>query len=212
MGITTGQSHALMQALACNVDWDKLDPDAMQSIIEHAKQAEITEFLQNGARLVVGRPILTIDRSTPFDPAMVIGDGWSIWRGPADGGGLNGEEQECKASLACTSIDLTKTALINCRRDCGQERLQGEVFLRRVRNGWSPVLDAKIGQTLFENSYFIPESWKKTPVYFMGTELRAASGSRCVLCLCWNGTRWDRYYYWLGHDFNSSHSAVVGGK
>ncbi len=200
-----------MQALACNVDWDKLDPDAMQSIIEHAKQAEITAFLQNGARLVVGT-ILPIDRSTPFDPATFMGKGWSIWRGPADGGGLNGEEQECQASLACTSIDRTQIALVNCRRGCGQECLQGEVFLRKVRTGWSPVLDAKIGQTLYENPQFIPEDWKGQSVFFMGTELRDPNGYRCVLYLYWSGARWDWRYRWIGSTFNSDSPAAVGGK
>ena len=38
--------------------------------------------------------ILRIDRSKPsFNPATFIGAGWSMWRGPINGNGLDGEEE-----------------------------------------------------------------------------------------------------------------------
>ena len=198
-----------MQALACNVDWDKLDSAAVQSIIEHAKQAEITEFLLNGARLGGGGSILTIDRSTPFDPATFIGDGWSIWRGPVNGNGLGGAEQQCKKSLALTEVNIAKIRLKTCLE--GKEMdVRGDRFLRRLKRGTILLLDAKIGQTLLENPNCIPEDWKKTPVYFMGTELRAPNGNRCVLYLYWIGTRWLSRGHSLGDSIDSFQPAAVG--
>lgn len=49
--------------------------------------------------------ILFIDRSIPFNPAKFIGAGWTIWRGPADGDGLSGEEDHDERSLAIMEID-----------------------------------------------------------------------------------------------------------
>jgi len=52
--VNTKQSHAILQALASNVDWDVLDGDNLQQqVINNPKEAgaHFTIFLKNGARL-----------------------------------------------------------------------------------------------------------------------------------------------------------------
>ncbi len=209
--ISIGQSHNLISILANNVDWKTVDGEVAQRIIDDPRGAgaRFTAFLQNGARLIVGGTI-SIDRTTPFNPAKFMSTGCSIWRGPAYGNGLEGEEQQCKESLALTEVAIANITLKTCLE--GEETpVHGEEFLRRLKRGPSLLLDAKIGQTLLENPRLIPESWKGTHISLMGTELRHPNGNRCVLYLYWNDGLWGRGYYLLNHNFNSLSPAAVLG-
>ena len=135
---------------------------------------------------------LFIDRTTPFNPAQFLGDGWSIWRGPAAGDGISGEEEQDERSLNLTQLDLSKIQLVTFLRNGEEECIRGEERLRRLEETGSVRLDAQIFQALWENKQFIPEDWKKktgdcvTYIFFDGTTLRSQGGSRYVICLYWN--------------------------
>lgn len=159
--------------------------------------------------------ILRIDRSTPFNPAEFIREGWSIWKGPLYAGGSYGfcgdEEQR---SLALTEVDLSKIQLVTTFF-YGQNCIRGKDKLRRLKESGHIRLDAKVFQTLWENKEKIPESWKEktdgniTCVFFDGTILRDPNDCCEVLGLYWDGGEWRRRLRWLGDDWYSRYPSAV---
>jgi hypothetical protein len=95
-----------MGVLGNNADWSQIPSDVAQGIINNpiGSGREFTRFLLARAKFHAGSSILEIDRSTPFNPAKFLGEGWSIWRGPADGDGLSGDEEQDQKSLALTDM------------------------------------------------------------------------------------------------------------
>jgi hypothetical protein len=82
-----------------------------------------------------------------FNPETLLGKGWSIWRGPADGDGLQGEEQQDSRSLALQEVDLSQVLFeTNLKPD--EFRIVGEEKLRRLKEKGVIRLDARIGQAL----------------------------------------------------------------
>ena len=210
--ITRDQSHAIMAALATNADWDSIDFDAaglqdrvMRDMVAAGRQ--FTAFLKNGARVIVGEPkIIPIDRSIPFNPAAFIGNGWSIWRGPADGNGLKGVKDQDERSLALTQINLADIQLVTCLKGA-ETVVKGEEKQCRLKVDGRVRLDAKVFQTFWENQALIPERFKEKVngniqfTYFDGTVLRDPGGHRYVLYLCWDGGAWSWDVDWLGNDW-----------
>ena len=158
-----------------------------------------------------GRTHLRINRTKPFDSVHFIGEGWSIWRGPMDREGLDGEEQQCGESLALTEVDIAKVARKTCL-DTDETYVIGEELLLRLKNDKALLFDAEVCKTLYENQHLIPDSWKGKCIYFFGTELRSRNGDRCVLCLCWYDARWRVDYCWLDLSFDSRDCVAVGGE
>src|ERR1700682_1671988 len=91
--------------------------------------------------------ILTIDRTTPFRPAVFLGEGWTI------------EEQDNR-SLVLTEVDLSKVRF-ETMLESGEEYLTGEEKQNRLKKAGHIRLDAKFFQTLWEDKTKIPESWKE---------------------------------------------------
>lgn len=203
--IGIGQSHAAISALTANTQWDALDCDILQRVIDDPCEAgkHFTVFLKNGGRVIVGEPkIIPIDRSKRFNPAKFIDEGWKI-------------EEEDERSLALTEIDLTAVRFESMLKD-GENRVQGEEKLARLKTAGHIRLDARIFQTLWENQHLIPARWKEqtngntTYLFFDGTILRSPRGFRCVRCLYWSGGQWHWLYSWLGNDWGvNSPSAVL---
>jgi hypothetical protein len=195
--VSIEQSHAVIQALVNNVDWNVLDGDALQQqIINKPKEAgaQFTTFLKNGAYVIIGEPkIISIDRTKLFDPATFIGQGWTI------------EEQD-ERSLALTEVDLTKVKFETCLQK-GETSIQGEKKLKRLKQMGNICLDAGVFMTLWQNQNLIPERWKEktngntTFIYFDGTILRGPDGFRYVLCLYWLDDRWHWRCRRLGDDW-----------
>lgn len=215
--ITIGQSHTAMSVLALNTNWDALDSETLQQVINDPRRvgAEFTAFLKNGGRVIVGEPkVVPIDRSKPFDPATFIGRGWTIWKGPANGDGLSGDEEQDTRSLVLTEVDLTDVrfkAMLEGR----ETSVKGETKLERLKKAGHIRLDAKVFQTLWENQILIPERWKEktngdiTYIFFDGTVLRDSVGNRCVLCLFWNDGAWLWSVRWLGSGFSADDPSAV---
>lgn len=145
--------------------------------------------------------VISIDRTTPFDPVAFAGEGWSI-------------VEEDERSLKISEIDLTKISLKTKLKD-GEDFIVGEENLKRFINSDDIRLDAKVLQTLLENKHLIPDSWKnkingETPcIYFYGTILREDTGKRYVMCLMWhdNDNEWTWWSEWLDvrwHDHDPS--------
>lgn len=146
--------------------------------------------------------IIPIDRTVPFDPVKLLGQGWKI------------EEQD-ERSLALTQVNLADVRLEHMLKK-GEDRITGEEKLKRLKKANSIRLDAKVFQTLWENQSLIPETWKQktkgntTYVFFDGTVLRCPDGLRCVLYLYWRGGQWYwRYVHWLGVGWGADHPSAV---
>lgn len=153
--------------------------------------------------------IVRIDRSQPFNPAAFIGQGWTIWRGPANGDGLTGQEDQDNRSLALTEIDLTKVQLVTMLKP-NETSIKGDEKFKRLKRAKHICLDAKAFQTLWENQDRIPEEWKGKYIFFDGTVLRNPDGYRCVLYLYFGGGRWHWNCHWLDNDwYSDSPSAVL---
>ena len=201
--------------------WDQVDGDIFQKMMEDKDGqlgSQFTLFLKNGGKVIIGEPrIIRIDRSTPFDPSKFIGEGWTIWRGPTDGDGLTGEEDQDPRSLALTELDITRIQFKDMLKS-GESYVNGEEKQKRLAQAGHICLDARIFQTMWENQHLIPAIYKE-PIggntrctYFDGTKLRSPGGDRCVLSLYWNGGRWRWGYSWLDRDWRGRSPSVVLGK
>jgi hypothetical protein len=204
--IAIGQSLNLFSVFANNADWDNLDSDTIQKIINDPRQAgqQFTAFLRNGGKVVVGEPKVVAINRNRFNPKKFIGDDWSI----------QSDETDAR-SIALTELDLTKVQHVTMLKD-GETYVKGEEKLKRLKASDYIRLDADIFLTLWENQHLIPESWKEKVngntryIFFDGTVLRRSDGSRCVLYLFWPGGQWGWGVYWLGFDwYGGSPSAVL---
>lgn len=203
--IAIGQSLNLFSVLANNADWDNLDGDTIQRIINDPRQAgqQFTAFLRNGGKVIVGEPKVVAINRNRFNPKKFIGAGWSI---------LNDETDA--RSIALTELDLAKVQHVTMLKD-GETYVKGEEKLKRLRASDYIRLDADIFLTLWENQHLIPESWKEKVngntryIYFDGTVLRDSDGCRFVLYLCWRGGRWNWRVDWLDYDWLGSGPSAV---
>ncbi len=203
--IAIGQSLNLFSVFANNADWDNLDSDTIQKIINDPRQAgqQFTAFLRNGGKVIVGEPKVVAINRNRFNPKKFIGDGWSI---------LNDETDA--RSIALTELDLTKVQHVTMLKD-GETYVKGEEKLKRLKASDYIRLDADIFLTLWENQHLIPESWKEKVngntryIFFDGTVLRNSGGSRYVLYLYWDDGQWSWDVDWLGFDWDDDYPSAV---
>lgn len=215
--ITGGQARSLIASFSVDTPWDEISTD-IQPFIElpPMERGELfAAFVRNGCRLIVGDPkVITVDRSTPFNPAEFIGTGWSFWRGPADGDGLEGEPEQDSRSLALTEVDVSKILLeaqLKARETytTGEERLKRLVAAGRIR------LDLGVFKTLWDNKTLIPARFKEmtggntTYIFFDGQVLRGPYGGRCTLDLYWHDGEWRWHCHWLGGDRYANRPSAV---
>lgn len=72
------------------------------------------------------------------------------------------------------------------------------------------VYGAQLLDFYLEHPDLIPEDWKKKGyIFFWGTIYFDDRGYLYVRCLCWNGTRWVSFYFWLGSGWDGSDPAAV---
>lgn len=204
---TEGQLRDLVIRVL-NLNREDLDGEAYQRGTEGFSNGEVAmrvaAFVNNGLSFVMKGPgVLTVDRTKPFDPAKFIGGGWTIWRGPKDGQGLEGEEEQDARSLKLAEADFANVLFTACLKD-DETRVTGEEKLARHIAAGHIRLDAKVGQTLLAEKGQATLNWLYdtfgiTWFELPGTTLRIAGGLRYFLCLYRGGSgRWDWDYDWLG--------------
>lgn len=129
-----------------------------------------------------------IDRTKPFNPAEFIGEGWSFWRGPMDGNGLEGDLEQDSRSLELTEVDFSKILLETCLKD-GENYTSGDERIERLIKAERILLDLGVFKTLWDNKASIPARFKEktkgntTFIFFDGQTLRSPFGFRSSLCL-----------------------------
>ncbi len=153
--------------------------------------------------IIKGPSSLIVDRIKPFDAAKFIGSGTTIWRGPKNGDGFTGEEEQDLASLTLTEFDFSKVLFEHCIKEgetviTGEEKLARHIAAKHIR------LDARIGQGLYEEKGQATLEWLYQTfdvdwVELPGTTLRDSDGVRYFLFLYRDGYgRWRWFYGWLG--------------
>lgn len=167
-----------------------------------------TAFLRAGARFILGGFKVAC---APFDPAQFINKGWSFWKGPKDGNGLDGEEERDQASLALTEVDLEKSDFLTCLEK-GESSITGEEKLIRLRKLNRPLFGAtqfmglwqdyqeNKAQSVLEKLY---QQKSITHIDFFGDILRYPDGLRCVLYLCrHDDNSWRWHDSWLAQGWH----------
>lgn len=215
--VSRGQALQVAARVGTQVDWDQLDGDRLQTEVIDLTPEEFgrrfVAFLKNGARLVVSVLKAVIDRTKSFDPTF-IGAGWTIWKGPATGNGLEGTEEQDAHSLALSEIDVNQIRLVTTLK--GRESsIKGEERLNRLQATGHIRLDAAVFLYLWLNQHLIPESWKERVngniqfITFDGTVLRRSNGDRYVLYLYWHDGGWNWYVHWLDFGFGQGGVSAV---
>src|SRR3989344_3351868 len=203
---------------------------------EGGTPAELNSFAENDALIrglltilrggavvkpiVAGIPrVIPIDRSKPFNPAEFIGKGWSIWRGPADGNGLEGEDERDSRSATLTELNLDKVQLVT-RFKRGESVTTGEERIKCLRTDGRVRLGENAFQTFWENREQLPARFKERVngniqfIFFDGVVLRSPRGVRYTLCLYFNsGGSWFWGCGWLDSDrYAGSPSAMLASQ
>lgn len=156
--ITIDQSHQIISTLLVNTDWEAIDFNGsclQDKIIRSPKEAgaHFVDFLKNGGRVFHSEPvIISIDRNEPFNPVKFLGDGWGIWKGSADGIGIEGDAEEDSQSLRLDSIDLTKVYFETTLSE-GESSVSGEDKLIRLKGKELIRIDAN------------EEEWGQPPLF-----------------------------------------------
>ncbi len=129
--------------------------------------------------------IIPIDRSKPLNPVRFVGKGWAI-------------EEEDVRSLTLHEIDIAKIQLVTMLKP-GEQVLDGEERLRRLKESGYIRLDAKILQTLWESRYLLGH-WKEKVdgktlhIFCDGTIFRHprddGHNRRCVQAMYWLEGMW----------------------
>ncbi|OGM98600.1 MAG: hypothetical protein A3C71_02820 [Candidatus Yanofskybacteria bacterium RIFCSPHIGHO2_02_FULL_43_15c] len=159
--------------------------------------------------------VIPIDRSKLFNPATFIGAGWSVWRGPASGDGLEGEEERDLRSAALAELGLDKVQLVTCLKR-GESVMTGEVRVKRLKSDGRIRLDENAFKAFWENREQLPARFKERVngdiqfIFFDGVVLRSPDGDRCVLCLCFDGGgSWGWGCDWLGRGRSAGDPSAV---
>lgn len=234
--VSRGQALEVTARVATQVDWDAIDGARLQEQVINLSSQEFgsrfTAFLQNGAQPIVGLPSektvstveqpkppnLVLDCSEPLDLASFLGKGWSVWRGPADGDGLKGEEEQDVRSQALKRVDFGSQARFEtCLR--GESSVKGETKLLRLKEtggirGAGNVFLAlwKDYQARGENSV-LERLWKTRKIRyldFFGLVLRDLDGDRFVLYLYRDGSgEWRWRCSWLDDDWLAGNFSLL---
>ncbi|MDP3935018.1 MAG: hypothetical protein Q8Q46_02290 [Candidatus Giovannonibacteria bacterium] len=157
-----------------------------------------------------------IIQALPFNPAGFRGDGWSIWRGPADGWGWEGKEEQDARSLELKEIDVTKILFETCLQK-GEDSIKGEWKLKRLKSANRILLDARFARSFYNEPDQRTLKWLRIDKGIKwfdlpGTVLRSQFEDRCVFCFCVINGVWRLHCHWLENRYdNETMSAVLEG-
>jgi hypothetical protein len=190
--VTPGQILGLATVLANNVDWAKLDGDAIQDLIMDPMGTgkKGTEWLVNNAnvQLIVANYTVDLD-ADPFLP-----NGWKV-ESHKKGGKIPFNPNMVDPYLS----DEQENGYIQGNDLC--EKLE-------AKNPYN----ANMLDFYLAHPELIPESWKGKCVFFWGTIYRRTADRLCVRYLGWCSDGWGWDDRWLDCDWNSSGPAALPGK
>jgi hypothetical protein len=160
---------------------------------------------------------LALDKA--FNPAEFIGKDWSVWKGPIDGNGLEGDEDSVPEPDV---VDFEQVVLETHLQE-GETKVHGEEKMRRARSSKNVQLGGRAFLALWNDWLACKVAGKPEDsvleklrmaekignvIYFFGLTLRDPRGRRRVLCLCFYGKGWDWGCYWLGSHWHGDDPSV----
>jgi hypothetical protein len=155
-----------------------------------------------------------------FNPAEFIGEKWTVWKGPADGDGLNGDE-DCVSEP--DTVDFEQVVLETHLQEGDKGSVHGEEKMKRVRASKNRQLGGKAFLALWSDwqacknagrpEDSVLEKLRKAKkignvIYFFGLTLRRPSGGRSVLYLFFSGREWRWCYRWLDSHWRAGSPSV----
>lgn len=166
---------------------------------------EFVKFLKNNGRVINGDLKIT---TAQFDPVKLIGEGWTFWKGPKDGNGLEGEEERNKASLALATVDFANAEFViclSCRERDEHHDVDGEEKLKRLKELGLILYDSTVLMGLWQNYQECQDKadsvleklyQQKDVIYidFFADILRSPEGIRYVQYLYRRGSGQWRYF------------------
>ena len=208
--VTRDQALEFIAKIAPHIRWDALDHDTFQKLILERSPRElgerITDFLQNGARLIQGElRLIPLDSSRSDDPSYDYGFRSEILE--QDG-----------MSLSRTELDLTKLKLWPMVEPDGRVPTSAERWSKISEAGYYR-LGGQEFLTLNRNRFLLPESWKEpvegmSPIIaFEGIVTRGPSIDgdcrdhirRVCPAFYWKERRWDWINFWLDEELVFKH-------
>lgn len=177
-----------------NLNPELINGQALQGAINGCSVEEVERklvvFINNGLDFFVKLPShLSVDRTTPFDVRRHYQGYAEIWRGPKNGNGLLGQEEQNSRSLHLVEVDFARASFTTTTDLC----TSGEEMLTRDTLAGYILLDGKIGECLLDERGQVTLEWLYctfgiTCIAFPGTVLRMSDGTRQVPLLCRRGT------------------------
>ena len=209
--ITIDQFQSVISTLLANVNSSQIDfnrAGLQDGVIRDPVGAgqRFTAFINNGCRLIIGEPKIIRIADPRFNPTEFIGSGRTIWKGPADGDGLEGEEELDKRSLVLTEADLSAALFESCLKN-GESSIKGEEKLKRLRASGNVQFGGNVFLALWHDYQSNKENsclewlWRNRKISWMsffGLVLRFPLGNRYVLSLSRIADEWFWSYDWLG--------------
>lgn len=175
--------------------------------------AQVRQVLRGLAKIVGEYFKLACDKS--FSPAKFIGRGWTVWKGPANGNGLEGDEDRDVREDDLPIIDWDQVVMETHLQE-KETLVHGEEKLKRVIVSGNIQLGGKAFLSLWEDyqanrENSVLEKLRRkgvTRIYFFGLRLRSPRGSRGVLYLYFSGSEWGWDYFWLNNLWSAHHPSA----
>ncbi|MEI6863789.1 MAG: hypothetical protein WCK46_00240 [Candidatus Adlerbacteria bacterium] len=155
--------------------------------------------------VVTTGPVFTVDRTKLPTVTDLLGDEWTVWKGPKEGEGLEGEEDQDARATAVNAFDFSRMKFVHGFKD-GEDSIDGEQKLERLKVlpdvrpdfAFGIGLFLEQGQTtlrwLYDNHGI---TWFEIP----GTVMCHDGGYRYFLILSREGSgAWHWDYRWLKHE------------
>ena len=201
--LDVGQANELKMAFR-RAGWTNADIKKLSE----GNLAEQVLLVSKGLATIV-RHCLKLALPKVFNPTeLFIGAGWTVWKGPADGNGLKGDEDcvpepdvmDFEQIVLETHLQQGKTSIhgeekMHLARVGKNQQLGGRAFLSLWKDWQKCKADGKPEESILEKL----RRAKKigNVIYFFGLTLRSPVGGRCVLYLSFRGMGWDWSYDWL---------------
>ena len=206
--------------LLTNADPEGIPDEVAEWVIQHPVEAgqQFALWLKNRCRLIVGEPkILRFQPSVTFSPSGFLSEGWTIWKGPKDGNGLEGGEDCDRREDNLSEIDFSQALFETCLEE-GETTITGEEKLMRMKASGHLRLGGRTFLSLWQdyqankgNSIleWLYQNGQITYMDFFGLVLRSPLGDRYVLYLCrYDDSQWYWHQSWLGRGCGARNRSV----
>lgn len=177
-----------------------------QKALDDGSFGRFLDLIRNGNYRPVGTKLPIIKK---FNPVNFLGKGWSVWRGPADGDGLVGDEDIDPRGEALTEVEFSKVVFTNDLKP-NEISITGEEKLRRQKESGVVRFGGNVFLACWENNDRLNDLVPKhvNILVFTGMVLRGPRGHRDFLYLFRYAGGWSWDYYYLGNDWYDNSSSV----